>query len=70
MVYPVAEGAAGLARALEGLQAAASQAIAGGHNILNLSDRGISRERAAIPSLLEGKDVLAEATALARGLTT
>src|SRR6185436_146639 len=28
MVYPVAEGAAGLARALEGLQTAASQAIA------------------------------------------
>ena len=30
----------------------ASQAIADGHNILILSDRGISRERAAIPSLL------------------
>ena len=52
MVYPVAEGAGGLARALEGLQTAASQAIAEGHNILILSDRGISREQAAIPSLL------------------
>ena len=52
MVYPVAEGAAGLARALEGLQTAASRAIAEGHNILILSDRGISRDRAAIPSLL------------------
>ena len=30
----------------------ASQAIAGGHNVLILSDRGISREQAAIPSLL------------------
>ena len=52
MLYPVAEGAEGLARALEGLQAQASQAIAGGHNVLILSDRGISREQAAIPSLL------------------
>ena len=52
MLYPVAEGAEGLARALEGLQAQASQAIADGHNVLILSDRGISREQAAIPSLL------------------
>ena len=52
MLYPVAEGAEGLARALEALQAQASQAIADGHNILILSDRGISREQAAIPSLL------------------
>jgi glutamate synthase (NADPH/NADH) large chain len=52
MLYPVAEGAAGLERALETLQARASQAIADGHNILILSDRGISRELAAVPSLL------------------
>ncbi len=52
MLYPVAEGAAGLERALEVLRARASEAIAAGHNILILSDRGITRERAAIPSLL------------------
>jgi glutamate synthase (NADPH/NADH) large chain len=52
MLYPVAEGPEGLARALEALQAQASQAIADGHNIVILSDRGISREQAAIPSLL------------------
>jgi glutamate synthase (ferredoxin) len=52
MLYPVAEGAAGLERALEGLRARASEAIAAGHNILILSDRGLTRERAAIPSLL------------------
>jgi len=52
MLYPVAEGAAGLARAIEALRARASEAIAAGHNILILSDRGITREQAAIPSLL------------------
>ena len=52
MLYPVAEGAEGLARALEALQAGASRAIADGHNVLILSDRGLSREQAAIPSLL------------------
>ncbi len=52
MLYPVAEGAPGLERAIEDLQRSASRAIAGGHNILILSDRGLCRERAAIPSLL------------------
>jgi glutamate synthase (NADPH/NADH) large chain len=52
MLYPVAEGAAGLERALGDLQVRASEAIAAGHNIVILSDRGITRERAAIPSLL------------------
>src|SRR2546425_6071856 len=52
MIYPSAEGSAGLERALEHLQARASQAIAEGYNIVILSDRGMSRERAAIPSLL------------------
>ena len=52
MLWPVADGAAGLARALEDLQRRASQAIADGYNILILSDRGLSRERAAMPSLL------------------
>ncbi|MGH7389811.1 MAG: glutamate synthase large subunit [Candidatus Rokuibacteriota bacterium] len=52
MVYPVAEGAAGLERTLEDLQARASRAIAEGSSILILSDRAVSREAAAIPSLL------------------
>src|SRR5881398_1542312 len=52
MLWPFAEGAAGLERALENLQQRASQGIAGGYNVIILSDRGISRERAAIPSLL------------------
>src|SRR5438552_7099985 len=52
MLWPVAGRAAGLERALESLQRQASQAIADGANILILSDRGQSRERAAVPSLL------------------
>jgi glutamate synthase (ferredoxin) len=52
MLYPVAAGGAGIARALEDLQTRASEAIAAGHNVLILSDRGITSERAAIPSLL------------------
>jgi glutamate synthase (NADPH/NADH) large chain len=52
MLYSVADGAAGLERALEDLERRASEAIASGHNIIILSDRGISRARAAIPSLL------------------
>ncbi|MGH7275588.1 MAG: glutamate synthase large subunit [Candidatus Rokuibacteriota bacterium] len=52
MLWPVAEGAPGLERALEELQQRASRAIADGYNIIILSDRGLARERAAIPSLL------------------
>jgi glutamate synthase (ferredoxin) len=52
MLYPVGKGAAGLEQALSELRAQASRAIAEGHNILILSDRGLTRERAAIPSLL------------------
>src|SRR5207248_3284068 len=52
MLYPVAEGAAGLERAIEALQARASRAIADGHNVVVLSDRGVTRELAPIPSLL------------------
>jgi glutamate synthase (ferredoxin) len=51
-LYPVAEGGAGLARAVEDLCRRASAAIAAGHNILILSDRGVDAGRAAIPSLL------------------
>jgi glutamate synthase (ferredoxin) len=52
MLFPVAEGPAGLERALEELRTRASRAIADGHNILILSDRGITAALAAIPSLL------------------
>ena len=52
ILYPVAGGAAALAKALEELFAAADQAIAEGINILILSDRGVDHDRAAIPSLL------------------
>jgi glutamate synthase (ferredoxin) len=52
MLYPVAEGAGGLEAALRELQERVSAAIAEGHNIVILSDRGVTRERAAIPSLL------------------
>src|SRR2546425_730827 len=52
MLYVPADGAAALARALEELQQRASAAIAEGANIVILSDRGVDRERAAIPSLL------------------
>jgi glutamate synthase domain-containing protein 2/glutamate synthase domain-containing protein 1/glutamate synthase domain-containing protein 3 len=52
MLYPVAEGARGLERALAAIQGQASQAIADGCNVVILSDRGVTRERAAIPSLL------------------
>src|SRR2546427_8772762 len=51
-LYAVADGAAGLERTLELLQRRASAAIAEGYNVIILSDRGISRETAAIPSLL------------------
>ncbi|MEX2146576.1 MAG: glutamate synthase central domain-containing protein, partial [Candidatus Rokuibacteriota bacterium] len=52
MLYPVAEGSAGLERALDALRARASEAIAAGHDIVILSDRGVDRTHAAIPSLL------------------
>jgi glutamate synthase (NADPH) large chain len=51
-LYRVEDGAAGLERALTALQAAASRAIAAGHTILILSDRGVDRALAPIPSLL------------------
>src|SRR5688572_30620250 len=52
MLYPVAEGAAGLERALDALRGRVSDAIAAGHDIVILSDRGVDRTHAAIPSLL------------------
>src|SRR5881397_3190303 len=52
MLFEIADGAPGLERAIEDLQHRASEAIAAGHNVIILSDRGVGRERAALPSLL------------------
>ncbi len=52
MLFPMAAGEKGLEQSLNGLFAKADQAIRDGVNILILSDRGITREQAPIPSLL------------------
>jgi glutamate synthase (ferredoxin) len=51
-LYKVDKGAEGLEAAMQDLYDRADEAIAKGINILILSDRGISREQAAIPALL------------------
>ncbi len=52
MLYRPEEGGAGLATAVEALCFHAAAAVKAGHTILILSDRGVSRELAPIPSLL------------------
>ena len=52
VLFPVATGEAGLEAALQKVCAAASDAIAAGHNILILTDRGVNPEQAPIPMLL------------------
>ncbi len=52
MLFRAADGAAGLERALDELNAQASHAVSSGYTILILSDRGVSEEFAPIPSLL------------------
>ena len=52
MLVRVQEGGAGLSEAIEGLCAAASQAVEQGFTMLILSDRGATRDRAPIPALL------------------
>ena len=52
ILFPVAEGAAGLRQRVDALRAEASAAIAAGATILVLSDRGSTRELAAVPALL------------------
>ncbi len=52
MLFPSGSGGAGLSAALEVLFAAADRGIAGGTNLIILSDRSISRDFAAIPALL------------------
>ncbi|MGF1484739.1 MAG: glutamate synthase large subunit [Opitutales bacterium] len=52
MLYAVDEGGAGLGRTLQTLCEAAKTAIEAGANILVLSDRGITSEKAGMPALL------------------
>ncbi|MDH4228800.1 MAG: glutamate synthase large subunit [Nitrospirota bacterium] len=52
MLFPIAEGAEGLERAVEALCAQAAEAIRQGCTVLILSDRGMDRDHAPIPSLL------------------
>ena len=50
--WPVADGPEGLELAVERICAEADEALAGGVNIIVLSDRGVGPERAPVPSLL------------------
>ncbi len=52
ILYPVAKGGAGLARALKEVCALADRAIAEGCAFIILSDRGVSRDFAPMPALL------------------
>ncbi|MGD0018059.1 MAG: glutamate synthase large subunit [Candidatus Limnocylindrales bacterium] len=52
ILYHVADGGAGLRKAIEQLRDRASEAIAEGHNIIILSDRGHNADEAPIPALL------------------
>jgi glutamate synthase (NADPH/NADH) large chain len=52
ILYHVADGGAGLRKAIEQLRDRASEAIAEGHNIIILSDRGHNAYEAPIPALL------------------
>jgi len=52
ITWPVEEGADGMERAVDRVCAEADEALAGGCNILVLSDRAVSEERAPMPSLL------------------
>lgn len=50
--YPVAEGVAGLERALESICVAADEAVDSGNTFIILSDRGVDEARAPIPAAL------------------
>src|SRR4051794_13961201 len=52
ILFPAAEGAEGMARALEAMFAKAVEAIEGGANLVILTDRGVNAAYAPIPSLL------------------
>ncbi|MDH2917523.1 MAG: glutamate synthase large subunit [Gallionella sp.] len=52
LTYAVKNGAAGCEAAIADLCKAANKAVAGGFNVLILSDRAVSEKRVAIPALL------------------
>jgi glutamate synthase (NADPH/NADH) large chain len=52
MLFDARRGGRGLERALEELKVRASAAVRSGYTIIILSDRGVDRDRAPIPSLL------------------
>ena len=52
MLFSPADAASGLAQAMDELCEAASAAVAGGHTLIVLSDRGVDADHAPIPSLL------------------
>ncbi|MBX5436193.1 MAG: glutamate synthase large subunit [Alicyclobacillaceae bacterium] len=52
MLFPAAEGARGLERALEEMFVEADRLVAAGVNLLVLSDRGVDEAHAPIPALL------------------
>jgi glutamate synthase (ferredoxin) len=52
MLYNPAEGGAGLEKEMDRLREQAQEAVAAGHTILILSDRGVTDKLAPIPSLL------------------
>jgi len=52
ILFAVKEGTSGLESALDQLCRAADEAIAGGANLLILSDRGVDKDKAPIPALL------------------
>jgi glutamate synthase domain-containing protein 2/glutamate synthase domain-containing protein 1/glutamate synthase domain-containing protein 3 len=52
MLFDARKGGRGLERALEELKVRASSAVGSGYTIIILSDRGVDRDRAPIPSLL------------------
>ena len=51
-LFDFAQGAAGMERRLEEIFAQVDQAIADGHNIFILTDRGVTQQWAAMPALL------------------
>jgi glutamate synthase (ferredoxin) len=52
LLFPAADGAAGMRTRLDEIRAEASAAVKAGATILVLSDRGVCREQAAVPALL------------------
>ena len=52
ILFKVADGPGGLEKAMDQLCLRLSQAVADGYNVVVLSDRGVNREWAPIPSLL------------------